>query len=124
MSSKRQFGKPVHVIAHFLPVDVLREVHALAKRMQRDEVCRRYLQRNIVFVLPASAFITLGLFFLTVKAMLIVTGLFDQPITRSVAIFTFVGGAVTWIAATIGALYLFFSYLEKEALRADEPNLR
>ena len=109
--------RPAHVLAHFLPADVLRQANALAQRLQRDEVFRSYVAKHVWFVLPVAFLATLLILVCTVAAMLFALELFPQPVEPFVGYTVVLIAVFAWLTFTIWMLYGFFSWLEKRALR-------
>ena len=108
-----------NVLVHFLPIEVLQRARALAQRLQREEVFRVYVLKRIWFVLPVAFITVVGLFGIAVVAMgsfIRTLGPFTQPIRYSIAAV----GMAMWMAVTVWFLYIFFSWLERRALRHTE----
>jgi uncharacterized membrane protein len=96
-------------------------LRSLLERLLREEIFRSYVARRAWFLVPLIALVLIGLFvgvFLGVAT--VAKALQPHFAVRGYGLMLF--GAILWLIIAVWFLYVFFSWLEKRALRTHDPH--
>ena len=119
MPDANKVPRPVHVITQMLPFEVLRQLNELARRFQRDEIFRAYVQQHVWLIFPVCIFLAFMVLAVCIGAMVGASYLLE-PTTRWARLTILGLGFLFWIVSTVFVIYRYFLSLEREALRLHE----
>lgn len=103
-----------HVLAHFMPLEALEKVNALAQRFQREERFRAYVARRLWFIAPAMGLI--AVFFFGLVFILLSSVVHDYGLAGTPPGYIGIGIAVlVWLVLSGGFIYAMFAGLERRS---------
>jgi hypothetical protein len=104
------------VLAHFLPANVLRDVHQLAVSFQEEALFREYVGQRIGYLAGIVLVFVLIATVCAATVMLSVPRLAPPPAGAGLKFLAFLAGIAVWTAGIMAQLYLFFGWIQERAL--------
>jgi hypothetical protein len=104
------------VLAHFLPGNVLRDVHQLAVSFQEEALFREYVGQRIGYLAGIVLVFVLIATVCAATVMLSVPRLAPPPAGAGLKFLAFLAGIAVWTAGIMAQLYLFFGWIQERAL--------
>jgi hypothetical protein len=104
------------VLAHFIPRNVLRDLHQLAVSFQEEALFREYVGERVGYLAGIILVFVLIATVCAATVMLSVPRLVPPPAGAGLKFMAFVAGIAVWAAGTMAQLYLFFGWVQERAL--------
>jgi magnesium-transporting ATPase (P-type) len=103
------------LLAHFLPRQVLQELHERARALQKDEQFRIYLLRRLWFVIPIVFISVLIGSACAIGTMFALHRFAPSPAPGWLVTVVFAAGALVWVASITAQLYVLLAWLHRRA---------
>jgi hypothetical protein len=104
------------VLAHFLPLNVLRDARQLALAFQTEALFREYVGQRIAYIASIVLVFVLISTVCAATVMLSVPRFASPPVGAGLKLLAFACGIAVWAAGILAQLYLFFGWIQERAL--------
>jgi hypothetical protein len=122
MSGDDRSKGALELLAHFVPQQVLQELHESALSFQRDEQFRIYLLRRFWLIIPVGFISVLIGSACAIGAVAFLFRFVDQPAPGWLASAILGFGAVIWLVSIISQLYVLLAWLHRRAFAQARPS--